>query len=182
MSRMRASVVCVLSSFFVTGWMGCAANMVSVSEPAVQTVVKPEYEIQFEPIKQVGTAFSIFRLTIKNQTDASLRIDWHRTPYLFKGERHGMFVSKDSEPGNVRDRTKRYEAIEPGATYTKDIAPLELVAYAYTKYNQEIDTAPFSAGPIPAGKSGIILRLRHKDKDFNERIEVEITDRESKDL
>ena len=48
-------VLSMLSCFSVIAWMGCGANMVSVSEPSVQTVVKPEYEIQFEPIKQVVT-------------------------------------------------------------------------------------------------------------------------------
>ena len=179
MNAIRSGLLCMFGSLLLLGWVGCAANMISVSEPAVQTVVKPEYEIQFKPLKQGGRAFSVFRLMIKNQTHEPLQIDWHKSPYLFNGERHGMFVSKDSEPGNVRDPEKRYETIEPGASYSKNIAPMELVAYAYSKYTQGIDTPPFSAGPIPAGKSGMLLVLRQNEREFTERIEVDILETDS---
>ena len=89
-----------------------------------------------------------------------------------------MFVSKDSEPGNVRDPEKRYETIGPRASYTKEIAPMELVAYAYSKYTQGIETPPFSAGPIPAGNNGILLVLRQNDREFTERVEVDIVKKE----
>jgi hypothetical protein len=176
MNAIRSFFLCMFSSLFLLGFVGCMANTVSVSEPPVQTVTKPEYHIKFEPQKQGAMDFSVFRLTIKNQSDEPLRIDWHKSPYLFNGERHGMFVSKDSEPGNVRDPKKRYETIAPGTSYSKDIAPMELVAYAYSKYSQEIETPPFSAGPIPAGKSGILLVLMRNDGEFTERIEVDIID------
>lgn len=62
-----------------------------------------------------------------------------------------MFVSKDTEPGRVKDPDKRYETVAPGSTYTKEIAPVKLIAYAPLKYsmNASRDNATFSAGPIP---------------------------------
>jgi len=152
--------------------------MIYVSEPTIQSVAKPDSEIQLELLKQGAKAFSVFRLTVKNPKDEPLQIDWHKSLYLFNGKRHGIFVSKDSEPGNVRDPEKRYEPIAPGATYIKNIAPMELVAYAYSKYTRDTDTPGFSAGPISSGKSGILLVLRQNEKEFSERIGIDIIERE----
>ena len=180
MNKMRSTFICVCSCFFVLGWIGCAPNMVSVSKPSIQTVDKPEYEIQFEPLKQGGKAFTVFRLTISNLSDTPLQIDWHKSPYLFNGRRRGMFVSKDSEPGNVHDPEKRFETIAPSKTYSKNIAPLELITYAYSKTTHYVEMSPFSAGPIPSGQSGIHLTFKLNNREYTERVTVTIKETEQK--
>ncbi|MHC4211926.1 MAG: hypothetical protein ACYSWP_01010 [Planctomycetota bacterium] len=167
---------------FLLSLMGCAPKTVFISRPPIKTAIKPGYELKFEPLKRDSKSFEVFRLTIKNKTDEEFQIDWHKTSYLRNGRKYGMFVSKDTEAGKVMDPEKRYDIIAPGETYTKIIAPLKLVAWAVPKYSatKRIDESPFSAGPIPAGKSGILLVIKQEEKELTERISVDIIEEEIK--
>ena len=91
-----------------------------------------------------------------------------------------MFVSKDTEPGRVKDPDKRYETVAPGSTYTKEIAPVKLIAYAPAKYsmNSSRDNATFSAGPIPPGQNGIRLWLIQGERNLLEELTLKIVETE----
>ena len=91
-----------------------------------------------------------------------------------------MFVSKDTEPGRVKDPDKRYESVAAGSTYTKEIAPVKLIAYAPAKYsmNAALDAPTFRAGPIPPGQSGIRLWFSQGDKNILEELTLKIVETE----
>lgn len=91
-----------------------------------------------------------------------------------------MFVSKDTEPGRVKDPDKRYETVTAGTTYTKEIAPVKLIAYAPAKYTMSTspDTATFSAGPIPPGQSGIRLWFTQGGRYVLEELTLKIVEAE----
>ena len=168
----------LLVVFTLLAMAGCTPQKVSVSVPAVQGVVKEAYEIKLEPVKKGGTSFRFFLLTIVNKSGRALQIDWHQSAYLHKGKTYGMLVSRDSVPGQVKDPDKRYEIIEARQTFSKDVAPIKLIAYATARDSQRAgaDQPVFSAGPIPVGKSGVLLALKQGDAEFTERITVDIVE------
>ena len=71
---------------------GCAPVMVSKSDPAIQIVSNPNFEVQFEPLNQGLKSFVAFRLTVTNKTDNQLQIDWNKTRYIYNG--HQRFSSR----------------------------------------------------------------------------------------
>ncbi|MCP4453893.1 MAG: hypothetical protein GY809_20725 [Planctomycetes bacterium] len=177
MMRVRRSQFPYL--FVVFAWLGmagCAPQKASVSVPAVQGVVKASYEIQLEPVKKGGTSFRFFLLTIVNKSEHNMQIDWHQSGYLYNGKQYGMLVSRDSVPGQVKDPDKRFEVIAARQTYKKDVAPMKLIAYATAREDTAMIDPVFSAGPIPVGKSGILLTLKQGEMQFVERITVDIVE------
>ncbi len=99
---------------------------------------------------------------------------------MLNGRPYGMFVSKDTEPGRVKDSEKRYETVAAGSTFIRDIAPVKLIAYAPAKYtkNAPQDGLPFSAGPIPMGRSGIRLWFTQGDRNVLEELSLKIVQAE----
>jgi hypothetical protein len=161
---------------------GCQPTLkrTSVSDPPSLSITKPDYTLGFEPLKRGRPAFEVFRFTLSNRGREAIRIDWHKTVYMLNGRSYGMFVSKETEPGRVKDPDKRYDTVAPGATFTRDIAPVKLIAYAPAKYsmNASEDSATFTAGPIPPGRSGIRLRLIQGEKNLLEDLTVKIVEKE----
>lgn len=159
---------------------GCQTNLkrTSVSDPPSLSVTKPDYAIGFEPLKRGRPSFEVFRFTLYNRSNEAIRIDWHRTVYMLNGRPYGMFVSKDTEPGRVKDPDKRYDTVAPGSTYTKEIAPVKLIAYAPAKYsmNAPLDGSTFRAGPIPPGQNGIRLWFSQGDKNMLEELTLKIVE------
>jgi hypothetical protein len=163
-------------SVILIGLLGCAPDMVSVSEPVKRTLAKTNYQVEFEPLKQESSYFRVFRLSIHNKSNETLQIDWHQTYYTLNGRQYGTFVTQDTKPGQVNDPARRFDTILAGSTYSKNIAPLKLIAYAPAKDTSRTGSTetPFTTGTIPEGKSGIHLFLKDSNRDYIERIAVTI--------
>jgi hypothetical protein len=169
---------CLFAVFVLLAMVGCAPQKVSVSMPAAQGVVRDSYEIQLEPVKKGGASFTFFLLTLVNKSEGDIQIDWHQSAYLYNGKKYGMLVSSDSVPGQVKDPDKRYEVIGARQTYSKEIAPMKLIAYATAREHTAMDGPVFSAGPIPVGKSGILLVFKQGQTGFTERLTVDIVEKD----
>ncbi len=186
MKHFEMTVLSATRGLALLAGSGCQTNLkrTSVSDPPSLSVTKPDYTLGFEPLKRGRPSFEVFRFTLANKSNEVIRIDWHRTVYMFNGRSYGMFVSKDTEPGRVKDPDKRYETVAAGTTYTKDIAPVKPIAYAPAKYtmNASGDTPTFSAGPIPPGQSGIRLWLTQGDRNVLEELTLKIAGKELEQL
>ena len=179
MKHKRIAITCLLTVFIVMATVGCTPKKVSISAPAIQAVEADTYEIRLEPLKKGGTSFTYFLLTIVNRSDQRIQIDWHESAYLFNGKKYGMLVSRDSVPGEVRNPENRYEVISARQTYSNDIAPMKLIAYATARDSQRApaDEPVFSAGPIPTGQSGVLLAFKQGETEHTERITVDIVEK-----
>lgn len=182
MKHFEKTVLSATLGLALLAGLGCQTNLkrTSVSDPPSLSVTKPDYILGFEPLKRGRPSFEVFRFTLTNRSNEAIRIDWHQTVYMLNGRPYGMFVSKDTEPGRVKDPDKRYETVTAGSTFTKDIAPVKLIAYAPAKYtrNAPQDGPPFSAGPIPPGQSGIRLWLTQGDRNVLEELTLKIVEAE----
>ncbi len=164
--------------FIVSMSIGCAPIMVSVSDPAIQTASNPCYEAQFEPLKQGGRSFVVFRLTVTNRTETELQIDWNTTRYLFDGRPYGAYVFRGIEPETIKNRTIAPDIILPRDTFTRIIAPQALLAYVPFREQHTLspDESAISGGPIPAGENGVLLIVRKNGEEIAEKLVVRITD------
>jgi hypothetical protein len=144
---------------------GCASTSKS-SRPAAATLSTPEvisvsgegYEIQLRPLKQGHNFFVAFELTIQNRSEQAIFIDWNLSRYLFKGRPAGRVVWRGIDPVAFKNQTLPLEGIDPGATFSREIAPHKLIAMAPLRSGRvEAGKSGFSAGLLPSGENGLRL-------------------------
>ena len=157
---------------------GCAPVMVSKSEPAIQIVSNPNFEVQFEPLKQGFNSFVAFRLTVTNKTNNQLQIDWNKTQYLYNGRQRGIYVFRGIDPEAIKQQTIAPDIITPQEVFVKTIAPQKLIAYVPMKDQDKlaVGESAFSGGPVPTGQSGILLVVRKNEQELREQLTVNITE------
>ena len=119
-----------------------------------------------------------FLLSVTNRTDKNLEMDWNRTQYIHNNNNRGVFVFKDIEPEDIKDSTVPPDIIPPRGTFTKEIAPYNLLARAPLR---ESDKDPgIKPGILPTGENGILLVIRQNKKNIVEKMMVLITEKEAR--
>ena len=163
---------------------GCAPiTKIWTSNPVIQTSGNQYYEAQIETLKkdQKGeyNFFVLFRLTVKNRTEKKLEIDWNKTRYIYNGRTRGGFVFKGIKAEDIKNLTIPFDIVSPGHTFSKDIAPVKLIAWAPLR-DQSVgkNESGFSPGVIPEGENGINLVVRLNGQEIREKITVNISVRE----
>jgi len=115
--------VCKLLSYF--------PNKIWASIPEVQIFQNKYYKAQLEALKrdQKGeyNFFVLFRLTLYNQTDKMLEIDWIKTRYIYNDYMRGGFVLKGIKAKDIKNLTIPYDLIHSGDTFSKEIAQVKLI-------------------------------------------------------
>ena len=141
----------------------------------MQRLEAPEVDLSFEPVKGQKNAYSAFRLTVVNKTEAALKIDWNRSRYLLNGKTAGGFVFKGISPEQIKEGTIADDVVAAGARLTKIIAPAGLIAFA-PMANKGVGIAAegISAGALPEGDNGIFLVLSSPDGSFQKKMVVRI--------
>ena len=172
----RIELIMILFLFVAAG---CATTTkVWTSQPVVQETANPAYEVRLEPITLGHHFFVMFKLEITNKTDKNLEIDWNQTRYLYKGRSHGVFVFKGIDPKSVKNAIPP-DIILPGETFSKEIAPFKLVAWAPIKDKSvKAGQRGISPGVLPAGQNGIRLVVIQDGKKIVAKMTVEITEKE----
>jgi len=136
------------------------SNAVWTSDPTFHEVDNQMVNVKFEPQKGAFPYFAFFRLTITNKSDVDLIIDWNATQYLFNGRAGGVFVFAGVDPEAVRTGSVPKEAISPGNEFTREIMPMQRIAWNPVKENT-VSERRISPGILPAGANGIRLSIHH---------------------
>jgi len=145
-----------------------------VSSPSVQKGGNESFGVRFEPLKGDKKFFVSFRLSVMNKTDKSLKIDWNKTRYIYKGKPYGGFVFYGINPADIKNSIPP-DLIAPGKLFSKEIFPTNLVAF--TPIREEVLNTKGKGiypGPIPAGKNGISLVIMKGDQEVVEKIVLNI--------
>ncbi|MBL7204633.1 MAG: hypothetical protein ISS63_09905 [Desulfobacteraceae bacterium] len=145
-----------------------------VSNPSVQKGGNRSFEARFEPLKGDKKFFVSFRLSVMNKTDKSLKVDWNKTRYIYKGRPYGGFVFYGIDPATIKDSIPP-DLIAPGKLFSKEIFPTNLVAF--TPIREEVLNKKgrgIYPGPIPAGENGISLVILQGEQEIVEKIVLNI--------
>lgn len=150
---LTVAVVMAVASF------GCAGQPVVWNAlPASVTANAADTEFIVEPLRQGNAFYSAFRLTARNSGDASVAVDWNRSGYLFNDRPGGALWFDGITAEAIRDRAVPMDAIAPGATLSRVVAPLQFIAITPLKQSTRNQSA-FSAGRLPAGRNGVRVVL-----------------------
>ncbi len=154
------------------------------SNPVIQTSGNQYYEAQVETLKRDKKReynfFVLFRLTVKNRTEKNLEIDWNKTRYIYNGRTHGGFVFRGIKPEDIKNLTIPSDIVPVGKTFSKEIAPAKLVAWApYRDRSVGKNESGISPGIIPDGENGINLVVRYNGKEVREQITLTIVSKEA---
>jgi len=169
-------VFIIMFGFTLAMTTGCAPTLVSISTPEIQAVENSYYSARFEPLSDGNNFFEGFRLSISNKTSKDLQIDWNKTRYLYNGRDLGPFVFKGIEPKDIKNLTIPPDTIPAEHSFSKEITPLKLLAREPLTGRGRL-AGKITSGPIPNGKSGILLFIRQNDNQIKENLTVNITEK-----
>lgn len=151
------------------------------STPEVLRFDFPEFRGSLEPLRKGGNFFETFLLTITNKSDRNIEIDWNQTRYLFNGHKRGGFVYKGIAPEDLKNLTIPADIVKPGDTFSREIAPVRLVARApLGAKGVGVNQPGISPGIIPQGENGISLATRHEGRETLREITLRIESMEVK--
>jgi len=145
-----------------------------ISSPSVQKGGNKSFGVRFEPLKGDKKFFVSFRLSVMNKTNKSLKIDWNKTRYIYKGQPYGGFVFYGIDPATIKDSIPP-DFIEPGKLFSKEIFPTNLVAFTpIREVVLDKEGRGIYPGPIPAGENGISLVILQGEQEIVEKIVLNI--------
>ena len=145
-----------------------------ISSPSVQKGGNESFGVRFEPLKGDKKFFVSFRLSVMNKTNKSLKIDWNKTRYIYKGQPYGGFVFYGIDPATIKDSIPP-DFIEPGKLFSKEIFPTNLVAFTpIREVVLDKEGRGIYPGPIPAGENGISLVILQGEQEIVEKIVLNI--------
>lgn len=167
----RGVIVSVMCALFLT--FGCAPTATWVSRPLVQTGENANFKTEIEPLKMEYTFYVAFKLVVTNKTDKPMEVDWAKTTYLHDGKAEGTFAFKGMRAKEAK--TPPPDVVAAGATLTKVICPLSLIAYARL-LDTSVDPGErgISCGMLPQGENGVRLVIRQDGREMEENLAVKI--------
>jgi hypothetical protein len=155
----------------------CApAKVVWESKPPLQEAVNKQFSVTLEPLREGHDYFSIFRISVKNNTSADMEIDWNKTRYIHNGRPVSGFAFRGIDPGNLKDGTIPLDTVPAGSTFRKEIAPVKLITWQTLRDSAKSTQTGFNAGMIPPGENGALLVLRQGGKELQQEVSVRITE------
>ena len=162
MIRLKKTVVLLITGLILWGCSSIESpsNRDWISTPIFHEVENQLLNVKFEPQKGEFPYYAFFRLTIANKSASDLIIDWNATRYLFNASDQGVFVFSGIDPEAVRTGSVPTETVPPRSVYTRDIMPMQLIAWSPIKEKTANDRR-ISPGILPAGENGIHLTVHH---------------------
>ena len=163
----------VLMAFFLAACM-TAETKSWTSTPQTRQVQNADFSAQLTPLKRDKANFVSFRLLIDNKTNQPLKIDWNKTRYLCDGKSYGPVVFPGIDPATIKESIPP-AVIPAGATFSREIFPLKLVAFAPMR-EQILDGEGrgLYPGPLPQGENTIDLVIYQRERQIRQRITVDI--------
>lgn len=154
---------------------GCAPIRSYIASPKVQLLESPVFDARLEPLKKDAPYYDWFRLTVKNKSGRDLTIDWSRTRYFHDGRVHGRFGFVGITPAQIKGTVPATDTVPAGAEFSKEITPLQLVAFAPIKNTGVgIVSKGIHAGQIPPGENGVFLVLEQGGNTLRTKLTVMI--------
>lgn len=149
---------------WLTLW-GCSgtpspSKAIWAAQPEFLEVDNQLFNVRITPQQGESPYFAYFHLTLSNKSDADLIVDWNASQYLFNGRPQGVLVFEGIDPETIKGATVPSETIAPGATFTRDIMPLRLIAWSPIR-EEKPDSPTIRPGMLPAGQNGIRLAVQH---------------------
>lgn len=173
----------ILFSAFILGFVilsDCAPKWVTTSKPAIQTAGNSVYNLTLEPRKEEFNYYSFFRLTVANNSNTPIEIDWNQTFYLFNGKTAKGFIFQGVTAEQIKDGTIPPDTVLPGATLQREIAALRLVSWAPIGDKSVTPTETrYTPGAMPDGENGVLLFVTYKGKPLRQKISVSIQSEKS---
>jgi len=144
------------------------------AQPAAQGVIRPDYRIEFRPVKAGKDFYAAFIVDITNTGGKTLTVNWQASRYLHDGKPRGRFMFAGLTPDAIRGALPP-DTIPPAERLEKEIWPIQLVAMApYRESGVKAADSGFSKGVIPPGENGIRLVLKIGAKTVTETLSVRI--------
>ncbi len=170
---MKDRVRLFLTVLMIASTFACAPTRVWTSNPAVATVDKGRYAVQFMPLTDDKSFIQQFRLLVTNRSAKELEIDWNATRYLFNDRAHGRFLFEGIDATNINNPPS--DTVAAGQTLMKVIAPVKMLAVQPAARSSQFKGQPaFSSGPVPEGDNGIALVLKQDGEVFREQLSVTV--------
>lgn len=149
------------------------SNAVWTAQPAFLEVDNQLFRARIEPQKRETPYYAFFLLTLTNNSDADLIIDWNASQYLFNGSPQGVFVFEGIDPAAIKTAQVPSETVAPGAVFSREIMPLGLIAWS--PLSEGTSRKPrIRPGMLPAGKNGIRLAVGHENGQMTIPLSVRI--------
>ncbi|MGA6925669.1 MAG: hypothetical protein WBY88_08305 [Desulfosarcina sp.] len=144
-----------------------------MADPPFQEVEQPPFRVRLTPEKNQTPTYVVFLLTIANTDETDLIVDWNESRYVFNGRPQGPLVFEGIDPAAIKNATVPPERIAPGATLSRQIMPLRLIAWSPVK-EKTARSQSIAPGMLPAGENGIRLSIEYQDQrttiDLSSRI------------
>ena len=162
---------------FILSACATAPRKIWRSEPPLQSVENQAFVASLEPVHKGKSFYTWFRFTLSNKGEKTLAIDWNKSRYLHNGRMSGIFIFEGLDPKTIKLRTIPADRVMPGATFTRLIAPQQLVAFAPLRERNVLAREEgISPGLIPAGENGIMLVLHKDGTEIREKLIVRIVE------
>ena len=105
-----------------------------------------------------------FTVTVKNNSDKDIEIDWNKTLYIANGATSGGFMF-DGIVYSKRHEPKPPDIVFANGYFSKNILPVNLVDYDSGRYG-----LGWQHKELSYGETGIYLTVNVDGKTFNEKI------------
>ncbi len=151
----------ILSIIFCALISSCvpATRYVWKSYPTNPSVGNEFFTAKISPTRCSKRGCKAFNLTVRNNTNENLELDWNKTLFITNGQTSGGFMF---EGILYRDRNspKSPDIIFPGGELSKNIYPNNLVEF-YSEWSNEY---------IPSGNNGVYLTVIVGKKEISEKL------------
>ncbi len=172
--KKTAMILCLATAAVLAGCATATRSPQWMAQPAAQGLIRPDYRIEFRPVKEGKKFYAAFVVTITNTGSETLTVDWQASRYLHNGKPRGRFMFASLTPDEIRHALP-HDTITPGARLEKKIWPIQLVAVApYRENGVKAGDSGFSKGVVPTGENGIRLVLQTGAKTVTETLSVRI--------
>ena len=158
------TLLCACASMPVQQWY---------SEPTHQTIAGPGLRVTLEPLKENTEYFVGFRLTLHNDGQTPLTLDWNKTRYLHNAKDLGLFIFKGIDPAAIQGNIPP-EVVPAGAVFTQEIFPLRTIAFLPRDQIPQEGRRGFIPGILPAGENGILLSLSRDGQASSQKLSLRL--------
>ncbi|MBI5062487.1 MAG: hypothetical protein HZB87_03195, partial [Desulfatitalea sp.] len=138
-----------------------------------QAITGPGLRVVLEPLKENTEYFTGFRLTLHNDGQTPLTLDWNKTRYLHNGRDLGVFIYRGIDPATIQGNIPA-EVVAAGSAFTQVIFPLRTIAFLPSSQMPQEGRRGFIPGVLPSGENGIRLALIRDGQESHQKLSLRL--------